>query len=106
MADKGRLYTDLYNAFKSAYPDKNARQLQLETNACWNEMKTKSDVTDLVKRKISELANVRLKHSGNLLTFWSKVCIEIVVIFYVYLCNIVVRFSIKLVIIVYEFRKL
>ena len=87
MADKGKLYSELYSAFKSAYPNKSAQYLQSETNTFWRSVKTRDDVVDSVQKKLYELGNVKRKNAANLLTFWSKVCniVNIIIIFFIVL---------------------
>lgn len=74
MADKHRLYSELYSAFKAAYPNKNAQLLQKEINLFWNNVKAKEDIVEVVGKKLIELTNVKRQQSAKLLTFWAKVC--------------------------------
>jgi len=74
MADKGKLYSQLYKGCKSAYPAKNAQALQAEVNVFWNSVKTKDDIVDVVNKKLCELGNAKRQSAASLLTFWSKVC--------------------------------
>jgi hypothetical protein len=73
MSDKRKLYGDLYNAYKLAYPNKTAQSVQSDTNTFWNSVKAKDDVYDLVQKKLCDLGNVKRKNAGNLLSFWSQV---------------------------------
>ena len=72
MANKRKLYFDLFDGFKSAYPDNNAQWVQSETNAFWSTVKCKDDVTELVEQKLCELNRKKQRVTANLLTFWSK----------------------------------
>jgi hypothetical protein len=72
-SDKGKLYGELYKCFKIAYPNKNGVVIQAETNKYWAMVKDATNATDLVKKKIIELTNIRRTSEASLLSFWAKV---------------------------------
>jgi len=73
VADKRKLYFDLYSAYKSACPNKTGTVLQSEANKFWQSVKTKDDVADAVQEKLAELGNVKRQHTARLLSLWSQV---------------------------------
>jgi len=75
MADKNKLYQEVFHVFKSAYWEKSAQVVQQEAIAYWLSVRKRDDVSEAVKQKLSELANVRRKATANLYMFWSKASI-------------------------------
>ena len=75
MADKRKLYFDLTDAFKKAFPSKKPADLQNEINACWANVKNEERLFDIIKTKLCQLQRVETKAKAKLITFWTKVCL-------------------------------
>lgn len=74
MTDKRKLYLDLAEGFKKAYPDKKPIEIQSETNAYWASIKNNEGLLDIVKTKLIELQKLQTKAKVKLMTYWAKVC--------------------------------
>ena len=68
-----KLYFDLVDAFKKAFPNKRPAELQSETNSYWASIKNEERLTDIVKNKLCELQRIETKCKAKLMTFWTKV---------------------------------
>jgi hypothetical protein len=79
MADRRKMYLDIAEGFKKAYPNKKPTETQNEVNAYWASIRNKEKLADVVKGKLIELQKLQTKSKLMLMTYWAKVnCILIV----------------------------
>ena len=77
MSDRRKLYGELYDAFKKAYPQKKANLLQVDVNSYWTTIKNEKELGTLDNNKMKELDTIHKKSTAGLLNFWVKVGIKI-----------------------------
>ena len=69
-----KLYLQLIDAYKSAFPEKNGKVVQLDVSKLWKEMKQNkgSELSELAKKKIQELNKITMKNKSRLFDIFSK----------------------------------
>ena len=74
--DNTKLYNQLIEAYKSAFPQKNGKVVQLDVSKLWKEMKQdkSSELSEIVKNKVRELNNKTMKNKSKYFSLWSKAC--------------------------------
>ena len=69
-----KLYLQLIDAYKSAFPEKNGKVVQLDVSKLWKEMKQNkgSELSELAKKKIQELNKITMKNKSRLFDIFPK----------------------------------
>ena len=74
IVNNEKLYLQLIDAYKSAFPEKNGKVVQLDVSKLWKEMKQNkgSELSELAKKKIQELNKITMKNKSRLFDIFSK----------------------------------
>jgi len=78
--DRGKLYHDLYEAYKKTMNYRSARESQEAAIATWNSIKSeatdKGELERLIKEKTIELEQQARKKKASLMSFWCNIPIK------------------------------
>ena len=83
--DRGKLYNKLIKAYTNTFGYKlNGKQIQLDVSKIWKDMKTKSNVEELVNENILRWKKISIESKSKLLSMWSKVTNDFIINCYIY----------------------
>ena len=88
--DREKLYNKLIKAYTNTFGYKlNGKQIQLDVSKIWKDIKTKSNVEELVNKNILGWKTISLESKSKLLSMWSKVSNGFFINCYVYKLSVV-----------------